>query len=112
LADAYALRVNLSRRLYDNGVAVQGSPALANLKASSILRLNHFDLDRLGVATGDVVGVSGPRGSLRLPVALDDDVPRGVTEIAFGSLDEHGVDVVRPLFDGASLISQVRLDTK
>jgi NADH-quinone oxidoreductase subunit G len=112
LADAYSLRVNLSRRLYDNGVAVQGSPAFANLKAASILRLNHFDLDRLGVATGDVVGVSGPRGSLRLPVALDDDVPRGVTEIAFGSVDESGVDVVRPLFDGATLISQVRLDTK
>jgi len=112
LADAYSLRVNLSRRLYDNGVAVQGSPALANLMAKSILRLNHFDLDRLGVGTGDVVGVSGPRGSVRLPVALDDDVPRGVIEIAFGSLDESGVDVVRPLFDGASLISQVRLDTK
>jgi anaerobic selenocysteine-containing dehydrogenase len=112
LADAYSLRVNLSRRLYDNGVAVQGSPALANLKASSTLRLNHFDLDRLGVATGDVVDVSGPRGTVRLPVALDDDVPRGVIEIAFGSIDETGVDVVRPLFDGVSLISQVRLDTK
>jgi NADH-quinone oxidoreductase subunit G len=112
LADAYSLRVNLSRRLYDNGMAIQGSPALANLKASSVLRLNHFDLDRLGVGTGDVVGVSGPRGSLRLPVALDDDVPRGVVEIAFGSLDENGDDVVRPLFDGRSLISQVRLDTK
>jgi NADH-quinone oxidoreductase subunit G len=112
LADAYSLRVNLSRRLYDNGMAIQGSPALANLKASSVLRLNHFDLDRLGVGTGDVVGVSGPRGSLRLPVALDGDVPRGVVEIAFGSLDENGDDVVRPLFDGRSLISQVRLDTK
>ena len=112
LADAYSLRVNLSRRLYDNGVGMQGSPALANLKASSIVRLNHFDLDRLGVGTGDVVSVSGPRGSVRLPVALDDDVPRGVTEIAFGSVDEDGDDVVRPLFDGATLISQVRLDTK
>jgi NADH-quinone oxidoreductase subunit G len=112
LADAYSLRVNLSRRLYDNGVAVQGSPALANLKAASILRLNHFDLDRLGAVTGDVVAVSGPRGSARLPVALDDDVPRGVTEIAFGSLDENGDDAVRPLFNGLTLISQVRLDTK
>ncbi len=38
-------------------------------------------------------------------------MPRGVTEIAFGSLDESGADVVRPLFDGVSLISQVRLDS-
>jgi NADH-quinone oxidoreductase subunit G len=111
LADAYALLVNLSRRLYDNGIAVQGSPSLATLKAVSVLHLNHFDLDRLGVVTGDVVGVNGPRGSIRLPVALDDTVPRGVTEIAFGSLDADGEDVVRPILDGGGVISQVRLET-
>jgi anaerobic selenocysteine-containing dehydrogenase len=76
-----------------------------------VLYLNHFDLDRLGVVTGDVVGVSGSRGSVRLPVALDDAVPRGVTEIAFGSLDEHGEDVLRPILDGGDVISQVRLES-
>ena len=111
LADAYSLRVNLSRRLYDDGVAVQGSPSLTTLKAVSVLHLNHFDLDRLGVASGDVVGVSGPRGSVRLPVALDDAVPRGVTEIAFGSLDADGHDVVRPILDGSDVIAQVRLES-
>jgi NADH-quinone oxidoreductase subunit G len=111
LADAYSLRVNLSRRLYDNGIAVQGSPALATLKAVSVLHLNHFDLDRLGVTTGDVVRVNGPRGSTRLPVALDDRVPRGVTEIAFGSLDADGEDVVRPLLDGGDVIAQIRLES-
>ena len=103
--------MNLSRRLFDNGIAVQGSPSLATLKAVSVLHLNHFDLDRLGVATGDVVGVSGPRGSIRLPVALDDAVPRGVTEIAFGSLDAEGNDVVRLILDGGDVISQVRLES-
>ena len=111
LADSYSLRVNLSRRLFDNGIAVQGSPSLATLKAVSVLHLNHFDLDRLGVATGDVVGVSGPRGSIRLPVALDDAVPRGVTEIAFGSLDAEGNDVVRLILDGGDVISQVQLES-
>jgi anaerobic selenocysteine-containing dehydrogenase len=111
LADAYSLRVNLSRRLYDDGVAVQGSPSLATLKAVSVLHLNHFDLDRLGVAVGDVVGVNGSRGSVRLPVALDDAVPRGVTEIAFGSLDADGHDVVRPILDGSDVIAQVRLES-
>jgi NADH-quinone oxidoreductase subunit G len=111
LADAYSLRVNLSRRLYDNGVAVQGSPSLITLKAVSVLHLNHFDLDRLGVASGDVVGVNGARGSVRLPVALDDAVPRGVTEIAFGSLDVDGNDIVRPILDGNNVISQVRLES-
>jgi NADH-quinone oxidoreductase subunit G len=111
LADSYSLRVNLSRRLFDNGVAVQGSPSLTTLKAASVLHLNHFDLDRLGVATGDVVGVTGARGSVRLPVALDDEVPRGVTEIAFASLDADGNDVVRPILDGGDVISQVRLES-
>ena len=111
LADAYSLRVNLSRRLYDHGIAVQGSPSLATLKAVSVLHLNHFDLDRLGVVTGEYVGVTGARGSIRLPVALDDAVPRGVTEIAFGSLDVDGHDVVRPILDGGDVISQVRLET-
>jgi hypothetical protein len=34
-ADAYSSRSGQSRRLYDHGVAVQGSPALANLVATS-----------------------------------------------------------------------------
>ncbi len=112
LADAYSLRVNLSRRLYDHGVAVQGSPSLATLRAMSVVHLNHFDLDRLGVATGAVVGVSGARGTIRLAVALDDAVPRGVAEIAFGSLDADGDDVVRPILDGGDVISQVRLESE
>ncbi len=61
-ADAYAWRLYVSRRLYDRGVAMQGSPALAALVAVTTLRLNHLDLDRLGVADGGEVLVSGPRG--------------------------------------------------
>ena len=112
LADAYSLRVNVSRRLYDDGIAMQGSPALVNLKAVTVLHLNHFDLDRLGVATGDVVAVSGPRGVTRLPVALDNAVPRGTTEVAFGSRDDSGADSLRPILDSAKATIQVRLETR
>jgi anaerobic selenocysteine-containing dehydrogenase len=111
LADAYSLRVILSRRLYDNGIAVQGSPALHNLRAVTTLRLNHFDLNRLGVVTGDVVNVIGERGTTRLPVALDDGVPRGALDVAFGSLNENGEDVVRPIIDPNRIITQFRLET-
>jgi hypothetical protein len=38
-------------------------------------------------------------------------VPRGVTEVAFGSLDESGEDVVRPILDGGDVIAQVRLES-
>lgn len=111
LADAYSLRLILSRRLYDNGIAVQGTPALHNLQAVTTLRLNHFDLDRLGVSTGDVVNAIGERGTVRLPVTLDDGVPRGALDVAFGSLNEDGEDVVRPLIDHDRVITQLRLET-
>ena len=111
--DAYSLVLNVSRRLYDHGVAVQGSPALANLVAKSTAYLNHFDLDRLGLATGDVVEVSSPTITLSLPVALSDNTPRGTINVAFASLDEDGEDVAsRSLVDPTSAITQVRLETK
>ena len=112
LVDAYSLRLNLSRRLYDQGIAVQGSPALHNLRAESVLHLNHFDLDRLGVATGDVVTMSGPRGTVRLAVALDDAVPRGCVEVPFASLDASGADVVRTILDGDVVVAAVRLESR
>jgi NADH-quinone oxidoreductase subunit G len=112
LADAYALRVVLSRRLYDRGVAMQGSPALHGLIPTTTLHLNHFDLDRLGVESGDVVKVNGPKGTLELPVVLNEGVARGTTEIIFGTLDESGENVVKELIDGSSVITQVRLATR
>ena len=112
LVDAYSLGLNVSRRLYDNGVAIQGSSALNALKAYAALHLNHFDLDRLGVASGDVVRVNAPRGTVELPVALDDAVPRGSVEVAFGALDETGADPLRPALDSRSVITTVRLETR
>ena len=110
--DAYALVLNVSRRLYDHGVAVQGSPALANLVAKTTAYLNHFDLDRLGLATGDVVDVTGPTVTLSLPVELSDETPRGTINVVFASVDENGEDVAwRSLFDPSSAITQVRLET-
>jgi NADH-quinone oxidoreductase subunit G len=112
LADSYAFRVVLSRRLYDRGIAMQGSPALHGLIPTTSLSLNHFDLDRLGVAHGDVVKVSGAKGSVDLPVALDDGVARGTTKIVFGTLDASGENVVRELVDGSNVITQLRLETR
>ena len=110
--DAYAVALLVSRRLYDHGVAVQGSPALANLVATTTAYLNHFDLDRLGLATGDAVNVIGPTGTHTLPVVLNDQTPRGVIEVVFGAVDEDDSTTTTPaLFDSESVITQVRLAT-
>jgi NADH-quinone oxidoreductase subunit G len=111
--DAYGLALNVSRRLYDNGIAVQGSAALANLVARTSAFINHFDLDRLGLTTGDTVSVQGPSGPVTLPVTLSDQTPRGTIEVVFASLDADGSDMTaRSLFDPTSFITQVKLETK
>jgi NADH-quinone oxidoreductase subunit G len=112
LADAYSLRVNVSRQLYDRGSAMLASTALANLIDTTRVGLNHFDLDRLGVTTGDVVSVTGAHGSVSLPVVLDDGVPRGCAQFAFATVDANGDNALTLLVDPASVITQVRLETR
>jgi predicted molibdopterin-dependent oxidoreductase YjgC len=111
LADAYSLRVNLSRRLYDRGSAMLASPALVGLIGATTVGLNHFDLDRLGVTTGDVVSVTGAHGDVSLPVVLNDGVPRGCIDIAFNTLDANGENALAQLFDATNVITQVRVET-
>ena len=112
LADNYSFRLLVGRRLYDRGIAMQGSPALHGLIETTTLRLNHLDLDRLGLDSGDVVSASGARGTIELTVALDDAVARGVTEIAFGTLSDSGEDAVRTLTERGAVINQIRLETR
>jgi NADH-quinone oxidoreductase subunit G len=111
-ADAYAWRLHASRRLYDDGAAMSASPALAGLVAATTLHLNHLDLDRLGVVAGDEVVAVGPRGETRLAVALDDAVPRGVVEVAFGSRDRDGNDVVRSWLTAGQLTAEIALESR
>jgi NADH-quinone oxidoreductase subunit G len=112
LADAYSLRLVVSRRLYDRGIAMQGSPALHNLIMPTVLSLHHVDLDHLGVSEGTVVSVTGARGTARLAVRLDDGVARGSADVAFATLSDAGEDAVAVLVDPSSVVSQVRVETR
>ncbi len=110
--DAYGLALNISRRLYDRGIMMQGSPALANLSAKTTAYINHFDTDRLGLRTGDHVSVLAPAETLSLTVTVSDDTPRGTIEVVFSSLDEEGSDATATkLYDPAGAITQVKLAT-
>ncbi|HVX22588.1 MAG TPA: molybdopterin-dependent oxidoreductase [Acidimicrobiales bacterium] len=81
--DSYSLRLVSSRRLYDDGVAVGGSPSLTPLVPAAVARANPYDLDRLGLTTGDPVRVRSARGSLVLAADADSTVPRGVVAVEF-----------------------------
>ena len=112
LADSYALRVVLSRHLYDRGIAMQGSPALHELVATTSLGLHHFDLDRLGVKSGELVKVTGPKGTFALAVVLNDGVARGTADVVIGTRTDSGEYVIDQFLDAASSITQIRLETE
>ncbi|MEY2475150.1 MAG: NADH-quinone oxidoreductase subunit [Actinomycetota bacterium] len=100
--DAYSLRLVSGRELYDCGTLVQHSPALAPLARPARLRVNPYDLNRLGVATGGRVRLSSARANTVVEVKADDGVPRGSAALAFnvpGLFAGDLIDVTMPVTD-------------
>ncbi|MBW3614839.1 MAG: NADH-quinone oxidoreductase subunit NuoG [Actinobacteria bacterium] len=81
--DAYALRLIVGRKLYDAGVLVQMSPALAPLAAPPVLRAHPSDLDRLGVKSGGQVRLRSARLSATIEVQADPNQRRGTASVPF-----------------------------
>jgi NADH-quinone oxidoreductase subunit G len=72
--DAYSLRLVASRKMYDQGTMVPTRRTWQGSRAGQ-LRLNRYDFDRLGIATGASVRVTrAPAGSVDVAV-----VPRRVS---------------------------------
>ncbi len=111
-ADNYTLRLVATRRLYDAGSDVTGSPSLTPLVPKLVARANPYDLDRLGAATGDRVKVRSARGELILEAEADDGVPRGCVAIDFNvpSADSPG-NAAATLIDSRQLVTDVRLES-
>jgi NADH-quinone oxidoreductase subunit G len=105
--DAYALRLASARRMYDAGTIVQASAHLAGFAGKTVLRVNPYDFNRLGVASGEPVHVVSSSGSVDVGVDADDLVPRGVAVIDY---NRSGADA-RALFDLDAVSVDVRLET-
>jgi len=112
--DSYSLRLVAARRLYDGGTAVAGSPSLAPLVGVAVARANPYDLDRLGLGTGDRVRVRTARGALVLAAQADVGVPRGVVAVDFNlpapDDDGSGPNAVATLIDATAPVNDVRLE--
>ncbi len=106
--DAYGLRLIASRKLYDGGVTVGQTPALASLAADTLLRVHPVDLERVGVESGTEVEVHSERGALRLPIVADADVARGNVVVLFPSAQ---IDV-GALIDATAPVTDVRIETR
>ncbi len=106
--DAYGLRLVCNRKLYDGGVTVAQTPALASLRAETALRVHPIDLERVGVASGTEVEVHSERGALRLPIVADSGVGRHNAVLAFPSPELD----VGALIDATATVTDVRIETR
>ena len=120
-ADSYSLRLVSSRRLYDSGAAIAHSPSLVPLVDEATARVNPYDLDRIGASDGDPILVRSARGSLTLPCAADDTVPKGVVAVDWnlpmpaggpdGAAASPGPHAAATLIDASAAVTDVRVES-
>ncbi len=103
--DAYALRLLATRKLYDEGTAVQRSPHLAGLAPGTVVRLHPHDFDRLGIEAGASVTVTSPRGAVTLPAHADAGVARGAAAVY---VNQTGPSI-GSILDAGSVVTEVRV---
>ncbi|HEY4409862.1 MAG TPA: NADH-quinone oxidoreductase subunit NuoG [Acidimicrobiia bacterium] len=72
------VRLWSNRKLYDPGVVVTHSAAVAGLAPADTARLHPDELRRIGVASGDPVLVSNGRADVNVASTADPAVPAGV----------------------------------
>jgi predicted molibdopterin-dependent oxidoreductase YjgC len=105
--DAYALRLVVGRRLYDNGRMVSEAEALARVRKPFPLRISPHDAAGLGVETGAQVRVTSGAASRELKVAVDARVPAGIARLEF-SADGAGA---AELIDADAAVTDLRVET-
>ena len=110
-ADAYALRLVSTRRLYDQGSAVAGSPSMAALAPAAGVLLNPYDLNRLGVESGAQLRVRSAKGNLVLVATADEGVLRGTAELPFNLAGAEQSNAAAALMDSIALVTDLRLES-
>ncbi len=105
--DSYSLRLVSGRQLYDDSIVVRRSPSLAGLRADTVLRINPYDFDRLGVGVGDEVRISTNRGAATIACHPDGDVPRGAASLRYAQPNL----AVAALLDATLPVTDLRVET-
>jgi NADH-quinone oxidoreductase subunit G len=105
--NGYELRLVVTRKLYDDGVAVRTSEHLAKLAPGVVLHLSPTDANRLGVTADTWLKVSNARGSLRVPAVADAGVPKGIAQLSFNQPDASAGSLI----DAAALVTDVTVES-
>jgi NADH-quinone oxidoreductase subunit G len=104
--DAYSFRLVATRVMYDGGTTLAHSPSSAHLAPGTSVALNPVDFAKLGVAAGDDVTVTAPKGSLRAPARADAGVPRGAAALTVNQPNAS----VHSLIDASTIVTDVRVE--
>ncbi|HTD49166.1 MAG TPA: NADH-quinone oxidoreductase subunit NuoG [Acidimicrobiia bacterium] len=105
--DAYALRLVVGHRLYDNGRMVSEAPILQRVRRPFPLRINPHAAALLGLDAGSQVRLTSTRGSIIVAVDPDAGVPEGIGQLEF-SADGLGA---AELIDADATITDARVET-
>jgi predicted molibdopterin-dependent oxidoreductase YjgC len=103
--DAYSLRLVATRKLYDLGTSTQRSPSLASLVPGTVVRLNPYDFDRLGVDAGSLVTLTASNGAITLEAHPDAGVSKGSAAVAVNQGPPVG-----SLIDAAQPVTEIRVE--
>ncbi len=83
LTDRFPLRLTTGRSLDSFNTGVQSGGYTSPIRYGEALDVNPADAERLGIADGERVLVSSPRGSVEMVVRLQPDIPAGLTFTTF-----------------------------
>ena len=83
LTDEFPLRLTTGRALDSYNTGVQSGGYASPIRYGDALDVNPADAASLGVADGERVLVSSPRGSVEMDVRLQPDLPEGLTFTTF-----------------------------
>jgi NADH-quinone oxidoreductase subunit G len=113
-ADNYSLRFVATHTLYDNGSSVVASPSLAALRPAGVAKVNPYDLDRLGVTTGDRVKLLSEKATLIVTVEADPGVIRGTVAMDVNvpvATSGFSDNAVASILDSTLSVTDVRMES-
>jgi predicted molibdopterin-dependent oxidoreductase YjgC len=94
LTEEFPLRLTTGRSLDSYNTGVQSSGFTSPIRYGEALDLNPADAANLGVADGEWVKVSSPRGSVDMPIRIQPDIPVGLTFTTYHFPDLVDVNVL------------------
>lgn len=83
LTDEFPLRLTTGRALDSYNTGVQSNAFPSPIRYGDEIDVNPADAERLGIADGETVVVSSPRGSVEMNVRVQVDLPVGLTFTTF-----------------------------